>query len=225
MLEGSDVTSEARAFESGGELFVDATRLAPLMGISIRPAPDGVTILDRDGVEWRGQVATPRLQSLLRSLDLPTALRFDGGSLLLPVGVVAELAGLQVAFDRKTKTILFRSRLRSKPETKPRPTESGRQAPPPVAAATVPRTGEAPVLHSGDWEFFEMPKPREEIIEQQKRAATRPAANFVPSLPPPRESVRMGFGVAAIQGGDYANEINAFGTIGGVDTQLNSLLT
>src|SRR5439155_11054111 len=198
-------------FASGGQLFVDATRLAPLFHITFRRTPTGISIVDREGTEWRAQPGENRLQSSLRSVDLAGPLRFDGRSLYLPIMVLAELSGNRVSVDMNIKTIQFRSTAPAKPDNLSR-------APTPAIAVRG--------TNSEGWEVFDIPKPRQTLeAEQQRKTITRAAQGPAPVLPPSHENLRVDYGVAAVQGGDYANEIAASGSINGVQTQLYTMIT
>ena len=210
-LDETDVTNDALPFASGGQLFVDATRLAPLFHIAFRRTPTGISIVDREGTEWRAQPGENRLQSSLRSLDLAGPLRFDGRSLYLPIMVLAELSGNRVSVDMNIKTIRFRSAAPPKSDSLSRATSP---------AIAVRET------NSEGWEVIEIPKPRQELeAEQKQKAITRAAQGPEPVLPPSHENLRVNYGVAAVQGGDYANEIAATGSINGIQTQLYTLIT
>ena len=210
-LDDTDVTSDALPFASGGQLFVDATRLAPLFHIAVRRTSAGIAIVDREGTEWRAQPGENRLQSSLRSMDLAGPLRFDGRSLYLPIMVLAELSGNRVAVDMNIKTILFRSTA---------PSRSDNVSGAPSAAIAVRET------NSEGWEVFDIPKPRQTLdAEQKQKAITRAAQGPSPVLPPSHENLHVDYGVAAVQGGDYANEISASGSFNGVQTQLYTMIT
>jgi hypothetical protein len=209
-LDDTDVTNDALPFASGGQLFVDATRLAPLFHIAFRRTSAGITIVDREGTEWRAQPGENRLQSSLRSIDLGGPLRFDGRSLYLPITVLAELSGNRVSVDMNIKTILFRS------AGPPRSENLTRSEPTPVVRET----------NNEGWQVFDIPKPRQELeAEQKQKQIERAAQGATPLLPPSHENLHVNYGVAAVQGGDYANEIAATGSIDGIQTQLYTLLT
>ena len=209
-LDETDVTNDALPFASGGQLFVDGTRLAPLFHIAVRRTPSGVSVIDREGTEWRAQPGENRLQSPLRSMDLAGPLRFDGRSLYLPITVLGELSGNRVSVDMNIKTIQFRSSASAKPDTSRAPAPS-------IALRGTDADG---------WEAIDIPKPRQELeAEQKQKTITRAAQGPAPVLPPSHENMRVDYGVAAVQGGDYANEIAASGSIDGVQTQLYTLLT
>jgi hypothetical protein len=210
-LDGVDITSSARPLELGGQLLIDATRVGPEFGVSVRYTPTTVILVDRQSTEWRAVLGSAQLQSRFRTLDLGGPLRFDGRTVLLPVDILRELTGLHLAIDRTARVISFRGEIETKPEPKV-----------PFKPPEVSITGGT----AEGWQMFELPKPKEELLEQKRRArATQIAQPFVTVLPPPHDTLRLGFGVAAVQGADYANEITAIGAFNRIQTQLYTLIT
>ncbi|HEY3052773.1 MAG TPA: hypothetical protein VGK04_05220 [Thermoanaerobaculia bacterium] len=214
-LDGVDITSAARPLELAGQLLIDATRVGPEFGISVRYTPTTVILIDRQSIEWRAILGSSQLQSRFRTIDLGGPLRFDGRTVLLPVDIVRELTGLHLAIDRNAKVISFHGEIEARPEPKPEATPPARAPEVPIKSGTVE-----------GWQMFELPKPKEELAEQKRRErVTQIAQPFVTVLPPPHDTLRVGVGVAAVQGADYASEITALGSFNRVQTQLYTLIT
>lgn len=106
-VKGLDATRAADPVLANGVLLVDAAALGPSLRLRVRAAGHAVSLLDPQGVEWRGTAGDALLAAPDRTLPLARPLRVEGRSVYLPAAAVAELAGLRLALDPGARTAAF----------------------------------------------------------------------------------------------------------------------
>lgn len=195
MLRGQDVTREAAPDEAGGVPFVDVSALAPALGLTVRVEQMQLEIRDGAGVPWRGRPGASLLESVGRAIPLAAPWRVEGASVRLPVAAVAVLAGLDLALDPDSRIAR-------------------------LEATALPVPGET---LTGDWQLLTIAKPPSGEPGSPLDPFARPPA--VALLPPTSETLRFNAGMGFVQAGDGGGDINASGSVFGLDTQLATLMS
>ncbi|PWT80410.1 MAG: hypothetical protein C5B57_12290 [Blastocatellia bacterium] len=124
------------------------------------------------------------------------------------------------------------------------PTQSDRAAPSDIEASALNSVGLAGSQSEGSnppsdhddgvtWRPLVIPKTREEVATYDRlygfdaglMAQSKGRRAFEASLPPQRDSLRVGLGGGYVQGADGAAELTGVGAVNGVDIDLNTFLT
>lgn len=203
-LDRSDLTDAAGPVPVGDRALVDATRLGPLLGVSVLPEDSDFILRGADGTLWKWNLTTGFLSSEDEGkvIPLPTPGLQQGTSLFLDPEPLAELANLDLKIDESAKKITFSSR-------------NGALASQQVILDESIGDG---------WQSFTIPKPKSEKPQRYPSAlSTAAVASAKP--PPGRDRLDFRLGIGHVQHADWGMEISASGKAGGGNTNFWAMVT